>query len=98
MTHVGSAVAVDMVIATMTTPVAEAAVMVVTVTTTEATAAVMIGEEDMTIAEVTIPDKVLSHPLKHILQVENNVLFFRRPEVTVLTLLSRSRRWVRPTR
>jgi hypothetical protein len=52
-----------MVTATMTTVVG-ADVTAETATTTEAMAAVM--TEDMTIVEVTIPDKVLLYPLSNI--------------------------------
>jgi hypothetical protein len=81
--------------ATMTTA-AEAAVMVIE-TMTEDTAAVRIVEEDMMIAEVIIPEKVLFIHPKHILQVENNVLFLRSSEVAVLTRLRRPRRRICPT-
>jgi hypothetical protein len=62
----------------MMTIAVDMVVVMAIVTTTEDTVAVMI--EDTMIAEVTIPEKVLSLSPKHILQVENNVLFFAVPE------------------
>lgn len=92
MIHAGPAAAAGM---TVMMTIAVDTVVMGNATTTEDTVDVMIA--DTTIAEVTIPEKVLSYPPDISYKWRTMFFVFRSPEMTMLTSLCRPRRlW--PTR